>query len=131
MLICSLHFHNTLPLKSIISLIKKSCESEQYESQVAVNMPIPACSSRRCRIASNQLSREQCFVCLYYYRRVVHKNLSYTNLSSKFDRFLAGRSQFDTDHGVDFNAHTCCLSATFVRPLFAFVLCFFTTKNHK
>ena len=55
---------------------------------------------------------------LYYYRSSVHKNLS-----SKFDRFLAAPSQFDTNHGVDLYAPTCCLSATFVRPLLAFVLC--------
>ena len=60
---------------------------------------------------------------LYYYRSAVHKNLS-----SKFDRFLAMRSQFDTVHGVDFYAPTFCLSATFVRPLFAFVLCFLRQK---
>ena len=41
-------------------------------------------------------------------------------LSSKFDEFLAVRSQFDSDHGVDFYAPTCCQSATFARPLFAF-----------
>ena len=45
-------------------------------------------------------------------------------LSSKFDEFLAGRSQFDSDHRVDFYSPTWCLSATFVRLLFAFVLCF-------
>ena len=60
---------------------------------------------------------------LYYYRSAVHKNLS-----SKFDRFLAVRSQFDTVYGVDFYAPTFCLSATFVRPLFAFVLCFLRQK---
>ena len=54
-------------------------------------------------------------VYLYYYRRAVLKKLS-----SKFDEFLAGRSQFDGDHGVDFSAPTCCQSATFVRPLFEF-----------
>ena len=54
-----------------------------------------------------------------------------TNLSSKFDEFLPGRSQFDSDHRVDFSTPTSCQSATFVRPLFAFGLCFFTTKNHK
>ena len=48
---------------------------------------------------------------LYYYRRAVRKNLS-----SKFDEFLAVRSQFD---GVDFYAHTCYQSVT-VEPLFAF-----------
>ena len=52
-------------------------------------------------------------------------------LSSKVDEFLAGRSQFDSDHGVDFYAPTCCLSTTFVLPLFAFVLCFLRQKNHK
>ena len=56
------------------------------------------------------------FTCLYYYynRRAVRKNLS-----SNLDVFLAVRSQFDCDHGVDFYAHTCCQSATF-GPLFAF-----------
>ena len=49
-------------------------------------------------------------------------------LSSKLDEFLAARSQFDSDHRVDFYAPTCCLSATFVRPLFAFVLCFLRQK---
>ena len=58
-------------------------------------------------------------------------------LSSKFDEFLAGRSQFDSDHGVDFYVPTCCQSATFVRPLFAFYCplfycpLFFTEKNNK
>ena len=60
---------------------------------------------------------------LYYYRRAVHKNLS-----PKFDRFLDGRSQFYTDHGVDFYAPTCYLSTTFVHPLFEFVLCFLRQK---
>ena len=63
---------------------------------------------------------------LYYYRRRVRKNLS-----AKFDQFLAARSQFDSDHRVDFSTHTSCQSATFVRPLFAFVLCFLRQKNHK
>ena len=67
-----------------------------------------------------------CTVHLYYYRRRVRKKLS-----SKFDEFLAARSQFDNDHRVDFYAPTCCLSATFVRPLFAFVLCFLRQKNQK
>ena len=47
----------------------------------------------------------------YLYRCAVRKNLSsqigphksvLTNLFSKFGEFLAGRSQFDTDHRVDF-----------------------------
>ena len=46
-------------------------------------------------------------------------------LSSKFEDFLAVRSQFDSGHGVDFSAPTCCQSATFVRPLF------FTEKTNK
>ena len=49
-----------------------------------------------------------------------HKSIGLGELSSKFDEFLAGRSQFDRDHGVDFYAPTSCQSATFVRPLFAF-----------
>ena len=63
---------------------------------------------------------------LYYYSSRVPKNLS-----SKFDEFLPARSQFDSDHRVHFSTPTSCQSATFVRPLFAFVLCFFTTKNHE
>ena len=51
-------------------------------------------------------------------------------LSSKCEEFIAGRSQFDSDHGVDFSAPTCCQSATFVRPLFAFYCpLFFTGEN--
>ena len=64
---------------------------------------------------------------LYYYSSAVRTNLSsqmcphksvLTNLSSKCDIFLAARPQFDSDHGVDFYAHTCCQSTTF-GPLFA------------
>ena len=52
-------------------------------------------------------------------------------LSSKVEEFLAVRSQFDSDHGVDFSAPTCCQSATFVRPLFAcYCPLFFTEKNN-
>ena len=50
-------------------------------------------------------------------------------LSSKFDEFLAGRSQFDSDHGVNFYAPTCCQCATFVRPLFAFYCPLFLTRK--
>ena len=48
-------------------------------------------------------------------------------LSSKFDGFLAGLSQFDSDRGVDFSTPTCCQSATFVRPFFAFYCSLFFT----
>ena len=51
-------------------------------------------------------------------------------LSSKFDEFLAVRSQFDSDHGVDFSAPTFCQSATFMQPLFAFYCPLFFTKNN-
>ena len=47
---------------------------------------------------------------LHYYRSAV----------LKFCEFLAARSKFDNDHGVDFAVPTRCQSATFVRPLFAF-----------
>ena len=50
------------------------------------------------------------------------------NLSSKFDRFLAERSHLDTNHGVNFSTPISCQSATFVRPLFAFVLYFLRQK---
>ena len=54
----------------------------------------------------------------------------YGELSSKFEEFLAMRSQFDSDNGVDFPAPTCCLSAIFVRPLFVFYCpLFFTIKK--
>ena len=58
---------------------------------------------------------------LYYYRRAVLKKLS-----TKFDEFLAERPQFDSDHGVDFYAPTCCQAATF-GPLFAFYCPLFVT----
>ena len=56
---------------------------------------------------------------LYYYSSPV-----ITNLSSKFDENFPVRSQFYSDHRVN------CLrqSATFVRPLFAFVICFLQQK---
>ena len=60
---------------------------------------------------------------LYYYRRAVLKKLS-----SEFDEFLAGRSQFDSDHVVDFYAPTCCQSATFGQ-LFAFYCPLFFTEK--
>ena len=50
-------------------------------------------------------------------------------LSSKFDEFLAVRSQFDSEHGVDFYAPTCCQSAIFVPSLFAFYCPFFLRKK--
>ena len=50
-------------------------------------------------------------------------------LSSKFEEFLAARSQFDSDHGIVFSTPTCCLSAIFVRPLFVFYCPLFFTKN--
>ena len=61
-------------------------------------------------------------VYLYYY--------SLGELSSKFEEFLAGRSQFDSDHGIDFSAPTCCQSATFVLQLFAFYCPLFFTDNN-
>ena len=64
---------------------------------------------------------------LYYYSSYVRKNLS-----SKFDENLPLRSQFDTDHRVDFSTPTSCQSATFVRLLFPFVLYDKkSSKNHK
>ena len=52
-----------------------------------------------------------------------------TNLSSKFDRFLAVRSQFNTGHRVDFYAHVanpCSLD----RLLHSIVLCFLREKKN-
>ena len=45
--------------------------------------------------------------------------------SSTFDEFLAVRSQFDSDHGIDFSMPTSCQSATFVF----YCTLFFTEKN--
>ena len=61
-----------------------------------------------------------------------HRNLFFfTNLSSKFDENLPGRSQFDSDHRVNFSTPTSCQSASFVRPLFTFVFCFYDKKSSK
>ena len=51
---------------------------------------------------------------------IIYTTSTIGGLSSKCEEFLAERSQFDSDHGVIFYAPTCCQSATFVRPLFAF-----------
>ena len=65
----------------------------------------------------------------------VHENnVIYTTigeLSSKFEEFLAVRSSFENDHGIDFSAPTCCQSETFVRPLDAFYCPLFFTKINK
>ena len=45
----------------------------------------------------------------YYHESVVDAR---KNLSSKFDKFLPERSQFDSDHDVDFSTPTSCQSAT-------------------
>ena len=67
-----------------------------------------------------------------YSHKQSHIYTTIGELSSKFDEFLAVQSQFDSDHGINFYAPTCCQSATFVRPLFAFYCpLFFTGKNHK
>ena len=63
---------------------------------------------------------------LYYYRRAV-----LTNLSSKYDENIPVRSQFNSDHSVNFSTPTSCQSATFARPLFAFFLCFNEKNNQK
>ena len=63
---------------------------------------------------------------LYYYSSPVRKNLS-----SKCDAFLPARSQFDSDHRVNCYTPTYCQSATFVRPLSAFVFCFLRQKSSK
>ena len=65
---------------------------------------------------------------LYYYRRAVTVR---KKLSSKFDEFLAARSQFDSDHGVDFYAHTYMLPIRDLWNAFCVSPLFFTTKNHK
>ena len=53
------------------------------------------------------------------------------HLSSTFDDNLPARSQFYSDHRVNFSTPTSCQSATFDRSLFAFVLCFYGRKSSK
>ena len=72
--------------------------------------------------AQCQAHHDECHDNLHYYSSPVRKNLS-----SKFDKISSRRSKFDTDHRVDFYAHTCCQSATF-GPLFAFIALFLTNK---
>ena len=56
--------------------------------------------------------------------------LSAKNCPKHLTGFLGARSSLDTKHGLTCSTPTSCQSATFVRPLFVFVLCFFTIKNH-
>ena len=51
------------------------------------------------------------------------------NLSSKFDEFLAARSQFDSVLRVNLYAPTCCKSATFVPPLLRLSFVFYDKKS--
>ena len=73
---------------------------------------------------THSLKPQLAYKYLYYYRRAVLKKLS-----SKFDDFLAVRSQFDSDHGVDFFMR---LHVANPRPLDRFlrfiVLCFLRGK---
>ena len=57
--------------------------------------------------------------------------ISYANDSSRLDENLPVRSQFYSDHRVNFSTYRYCQSATFDRSLFAFVLCIFTILNQK
>ena len=50
----------------------------------------------------SQWRRVVVVVNLYIYTGELPKKSVLTNLSSKFDRFVAGRSKFDTDDVVDF-----------------------------
>ena len=59
---------------------------------------------------------------LYYYSSPVRKNLS-----SKFDVFLAGRSQFDSDHGAYMRIHVAN-PRSLDRFLHFIVLCFLRKK---
>ena len=67
---------------------------------------------------------------IYVYTTISALSPVRKNLSSKFDVFLADRSQFDSDHHVDFYAHTCCQSATF-GSLFAFYCPLFLGGSQK
>ena len=58
---------------------------------------------------------------LYYYRRRVC-------VFAKFDQFLPVRSHFDTKRPVNLFHVAPFQSATFGRPLFAFVLCVLRQK---
>ena len=71
----------------------------------------------------------RCYITVDIYTTIAHSPVR-KNLSLKFDEFLAGCLQFDSDHRIDFCVHTCCQSVTF-GPLFAFYCpLFFTKKNN-
>ena len=98
-----------------------------FEPQPGQGIYARWCAKRMCQRTAIQPHSSY----LYYYRRAARKKLSSKScpqkavlrkLSSKFDEFLAMRSW------RRFYAPTCCLSATFVRPLFAFVLCLLRQK---
>ena len=78
----------------------------------------------------NSEINDSCIYMPYYYN---YSSPVCKNLSSKFDENLPARSQFDSDHRVDFSTPTSCQSATFVT---AFCVCPFfprqkSSKNHK
>ena len=88
---------------------------------------------------NSQNQHEYVFFTCFYLVHQIPKNIRsgtidiYTTvggLLSKFAEFLAARSQFDSDHGVDFSAPTFCQSVIFVRPLFAFYFPLFLRKNN-
>ena len=87
-----------------------------------------------------------CLICdflLRHFEYVFHRNSCipncetymiyiYTTIggpSSKFDEFLAERSQFDSDRGVDCSTPTSCQSTTLVRPLFELYCTLFFYEN--
>ena len=74
------------------------------------------------QVEDNLLKRAKIrIVHLYYYRRRVC-------VFAKFDQFLPVRSHFDTKLPVNFFHVATFQSATFGRPLFAFVLCVLRQK---
>ena len=87
-----------------------------------------------CHIFNNKTGENGKGSCYVDLENVNQSNIYTTKgeLSSKCEEFLAEWSQFDSDHGVNFSAPTCCQSATFVQPLFAFhcPLFFYEEKNN-
>ena len=74
------------------------------------------------QMASALTVQHSSIACIYMQSSLIYTTIAalspksvFTNLSSKFDEILPVRSQFDTNHQVNFCTPTCCLSATSMR----------------
>ena len=93
------------------------CEFEAFSADVEILKYFLCFKCEILRISSDS----HVVAYLYYYRRRVC-------VFAKFDQFLPVRSHFDTKRPVNFFHVASFQSATFGRPLFAFVLCVLRQK---